>query len=198
MNINERLKQRRSELGKTLQQVADFVGVSKGTIQRYESGDIQNVGLDKIELVAKALDVSPSWLLGWDRSDELTETYLAGIYTWINNPSFTIVQKTQMKEHFWELLLKYKLLINSDADSRSFTKEIISQNLKTIDEISPLWKERLTNELESLTGWIDAFPRIMAHAHIEDNPTEQETIQTLAAHKIGDEEVSDEEMKLIK
>lgn len=52
------LRQRRTELGLTLLEVADKVGVSEATVSRWESGDIGNMGRDKIAAYAKALKVS--------------------------------------------------------------------------------------------------------------------------------------------
>ncbi len=71
MNISERVKERRKALDLTLQQVGDFIGVTKATVLRYESGDIQNIGLDKIEKLAKVLNVSPGWLMGWEKDSSV-------------------------------------------------------------------------------------------------------------------------------
>ena len=54
------LKERRIELGLTMLEVANLVGVSEATISRYESGNIKNMRRDRIEKYAKALQVSPS------------------------------------------------------------------------------------------------------------------------------------------
>ena len=64
------LKQRRTELGLTMLDVAKLVGVSEATISRYESGNIKNMRRDRIEKYAKALQVSPSDFL--DISEEIT------------------------------------------------------------------------------------------------------------------------------
>jgi transcriptional regulator with XRE-family HTH domain len=66
MAIGNRLKTRRNELGLTLENLAQRVGVSRQTIQRYESGVIENIPPDKIETLAKALRTTPSYLMGWD------------------------------------------------------------------------------------------------------------------------------------
>lgn len=58
MNIGERIRQRRKELGKTLEEVGKVVGVSKQTIQRYESGEIVTIPYDKLTLLARALECS--------------------------------------------------------------------------------------------------------------------------------------------
>nr|DAP10360.1 MAG TPA: Repressor protein CI [Caudoviricetes sp.] len=60
----------------TLEDLGNKIGVSRQTIQRYESGVITNIPSDKIELLAKYLSTTPSYLMGWENSDStLIETY---------------------------------------------------------------------------------------------------------------------------
>lgn len=73
-SMNERISTRRKELGLTLDEVAAFVGVNKGTVSRWESGEIDNMRRDKIAKLAKVLKVSPLFIMGMDAanaSDEL-------------------------------------------------------------------------------------------------------------------------------
>lgn len=72
MSIGTRMKERRLQLNKTLEEVGSAVGVSKATIQRYEKGAITNIPSDKIEKIAKALSTTPAFLMGWeDKSNRL-------------------------------------------------------------------------------------------------------------------------------
>ncbi|MDD2235473.1 MAG: LexA family transcriptional regulator [Desulfitobacteriaceae bacterium] len=64
MELGEKLKARRKELGLTLEQVGNFVGVSKSTVRKWETGFIENMKRDKIALLAKILRVSPLWVMG--------------------------------------------------------------------------------------------------------------------------------------
>lgn len=66
MEINEIIKQRRKELGLTLKQVAEQLGVSESLISRYESKDVKNMGIDKITPLAKVLKCTPAYLMGWE------------------------------------------------------------------------------------------------------------------------------------
>lgn len=66
MDRQKILKNRRLELGLTMREVADALGVSEATISRYESGDIQNMGIDKLQALAKILRCSPVYLMGFD------------------------------------------------------------------------------------------------------------------------------------
>lgn len=69
MSLHDDIKQRRIELGLTMADVAQSVGVSEATISRWESGDIANMKRDKIVSLAKALHVSPSFIIGWDEPE---------------------------------------------------------------------------------------------------------------------------------
>lgn len=62
--IGDRIKQRRLEIGMTLEDVANMVGVAVSTIQRYERGKIEKIKLPVVESIARALRVSPEWLIG--------------------------------------------------------------------------------------------------------------------------------------
>ena len=68
MSVQDIIKSRRKELGLTLKEVAERLRVSEGTVSRYESGDIQNMGIDKIASLAKVLQCSPGYLMGWEEA----------------------------------------------------------------------------------------------------------------------------------
>ena len=58
------LRERRLELGLTMLEVAQAVGVSEAAISRYENGHIKNMGRDKITNYAKILQVEPNCIIG--------------------------------------------------------------------------------------------------------------------------------------
>lgn len=64
MDEKSRFKDRRKELRLTLKEVANMVGVNYTTILRWESGEISSMRIDKVVLYAKALQVTPSWIMG--------------------------------------------------------------------------------------------------------------------------------------
>lgn len=70
MSLSSVLKKRRKELGLTLAQIADRVGVSEATVQRWESGNIQNIRYGKIDALAEVLGISPIALMGWPEGEE--------------------------------------------------------------------------------------------------------------------------------
>lgn len=66
MDMNEKIKSRREELGLTLQEVGEYIGVSKATVQRYESGEIKNLKQETISRLSEILKISPAYLMGWE------------------------------------------------------------------------------------------------------------------------------------
>lgn len=101
--LNENIKRRRLQMGMTLQQVGDAVGVTRATIQRYESGDIGNIDTKMIMKLADCFKTTPAELMGWAKpalvgnkkldeiitlcypmTDEQLELILQTIKTYIN------------------------------------------------------------------------------------------------------------------
>lgn len=66
MTIGERIKQRREELGLSVEEVARLLGKHRATIYRYESNEIEKFPTDTLEPIAKALHTTPAYLMGWE------------------------------------------------------------------------------------------------------------------------------------
>lgn len=73
MTIYERIKKRRKELKLSADQVAEALGVSRATIYRYESKDIEKIPFDFIQPLADVLQCSADYLMGWDKPDKVKE-----------------------------------------------------------------------------------------------------------------------------
>lgn len=69
MEMADRIKMLRKQQGLTLEEVGNRVGVGKSTVRKWENGQIANMRRDKIALLAAALGVSPSTLMGWDEPE---------------------------------------------------------------------------------------------------------------------------------
>lgn len=68
MSVSKRIRARRKELGLSAEEVAVLIGVSPSTVYRYESSEIENMGIDKLEPIAKALQTTSAYLMGWAES----------------------------------------------------------------------------------------------------------------------------------
>lgn len=73
MELKDKIKIRRHELGMTLEDVARVVGVGKSTVRKWETGYIENMRRDKIAKLAEALHTTPAYLMGWEESAEKPE-----------------------------------------------------------------------------------------------------------------------------
>lgn len=67
--IGNRIKYARDLRNATLDDIAKKVGVTKSTIQRYETGKIVKIKIPVVESIAIALNVNPSWIVG--KSDDM-------------------------------------------------------------------------------------------------------------------------------
>lgn len=112
-NIVERIKSRRQELGYSFQDLAKLTGMSKSTLQRYETGAIKNIPLDKLKVLASALKVAPEWIMGWDdirmnvsyaRNDRPTEEELCLMRKYRN---LNEKGKEKVREYIDDLTDKY-------------------------------------------------------------------------------------------
>lgn len=66
MSVGQRIKAAREQKDMTLDEVAKRCKTTKQTIFKYENEIVTNIPYDKIVMLSKALDVSPSYLFGWD------------------------------------------------------------------------------------------------------------------------------------
>lgn len=75
MNFGERMRSIRTKRGITLLTVAEKLGVTEATVQRYESGNIKNLKSDTIEEISDVLNVEPAYLMGWVQEAPVASTY---------------------------------------------------------------------------------------------------------------------------
>lgn len=74
MTTGERMKSRRKEIGRSAEEIAKALGVSRATIYRYEKGDIEKVPGQVLEPIAKALCTTPAYLMGWDENADTQDS----------------------------------------------------------------------------------------------------------------------------
>ena len=70
MTIGERIKARRKELHMSADELGKMLGKDRSTIFRYEKGEIENLPLDILKPIADALDVTPAYLMGWEKESK--------------------------------------------------------------------------------------------------------------------------------
>ena len=117
----KRIKELRLKNKLTLLEVANALGVSEATAQRYESGEIKNLKYDTIVALANLFKVSPGYLMGWESDDE--ESFSAH-EEYYNNP-----EVAQLAE---EMSSKPGLRVLFDA-SRDLSEDSLKMFAQMID-----------------------------------------------------------------
>ncbi|MDR1600279.1 MAG: helix-turn-helix domain-containing protein [Oscillospiraceae bacterium] len=64
--VGKKIYTLRKSLDYTLAELGGIVGVGASTVRKWEMGFIKDMRSDKVQKVADALQVSPSYLMGWD------------------------------------------------------------------------------------------------------------------------------------
>nr|DAS73714.1 MAG TPA: helix-turn-helix domain protein [Caudoviricetes sp.] len=118
-DLIERIKERRLKLEMSYQDLSDATQISKSTLQRYETGYIKKVPINQIEILAKALHTTPSYLMGWDAPP---------------SPSLSLTQ--QEETH----IKKYRQL---DADGRERVDYVLDMEHKLANERAEKEEQRL-------------------------------------------------------
>lgn len=107
--VGNRMRTRRKELKLSLQYVADKLEVSASTVQRYESGTIDNTKKLVIESVAEVLHVTPEWLRA--ETDMIESDY--------SDPALA-----KIEDLFQELIADYPLQVD-DPTASEFSRDLL-------------------------------------------------------------------------
>lgn len=79
-SIGARIRKSRKDLGLSMEELGKLVDLHESTVQRYEVGKIKDIEIETIITFAKALKVKPEYLLGWDVSDEYSNSIMIPVY----------------------------------------------------------------------------------------------------------------------
>lgn len=137
MKTNELIKARRQELGLTVREVADRVGVGPITVSCWESGNIANMRRDKISKLAKVLDLDPDVLTGYGHAYGPAYGHASGAET--QNGYYNDKDVSRMAN---ELKDRPDLRVLLDA-SRDLSKDDMFELIDIINKIKDgTWKEK--------------------------------------------------------
>ena len=121
---NERIRSKRLEKGITLAQVADTLGVTEATAQRYESGSIKSVPYEYMCAYGKLFNCSPAYLMGWE-------------------PEIDYIVKTDSDQ-------KNDIETYQKCSSHSKEKRLESRLLAYFNSLSDLGKKKALDNIEDL------------------------------------------------
>lgn len=197
MTVGERIKYFRNSKNMTQDDLASKTGTTKQTIYKYENNIITNIPSDKIEMIARALDVSPVILMGWDKKymeveqQIEMETYKAAARNRIDDVATSVDEKYNAK--LQEYLALYARSVNASRErGESYHPDFdlyvaMMLNQKYQKESMPLEiYERLIKKYGTSSG-IDEGSSYWHPKHTSDTE-----IHTIAAHHEGEEWTQEE------
>jgi len=112
MTKGERIKKLRIEKGITQSDMAKALNTTKQAISKYENGIVTNIPSDKIEGMAKLLNSTPEYILGWEQIQK-------------NNDTLTdIIVRARMDDDFFTLL---ETINQYDADKIKMLSAFLKQ-----------------------------------------------------------------------
>ena len=148
-----RMKERRLSLGLTYQALADKTGMSKSTLQRYETGFIKNLSVDKLNDLAVALETTPSYLMGWEESSPAKMHAPAGtIHIEYRDLNSIYVEEEHDKDE-----LMFKDSKGNIVDVRRGVKEMFRHNEDWANVAFQVSRELGDDDLEILKGLAEKF-----------------------------------------
>ena len=133
-DMGKKLRELRDARGITQREVANAVGVTEATVSRWESGHINNMRRDKIESLAKVLQVSPLVIMG--RDDESPAPPAAQPPTAPYHPELT--KRDELTEHEREHIELYR--------------ELDERGRNAVDDLTDLHVERVRESTERSSG----------------------------------------------
>ena len=129
MEMSERIRERRMFMGYTQEELGEKLGLQKSAIAKYENGRVENIKRSVIGNMAKILECSPSYLMGWDNDEDPTllkrDAALEDIEKILSTDGYTIYCENNDDDYFviknslnqtitsfydYELLSKYDFL----------------------------------------------------------------------------------------
>lgn len=124
MNVGQRIKNRREELGMTVDELASLINKNRATVYRYEKGDIESLPTPVLKPLAKALKTTPEYLMGWEEDDSL------GDYE--ENIEYLSQNYPDLVDLYNEIHANEQLVILFDK-ARKLEPQDLAQILKIID-----------------------------------------------------------------
>lgn len=117
LTIGQRIKNRRIELGLSVDELAAKLGKNRATIYRYEKNDIKDLPITILDPLAKALETTTAYLMGIDES---STNCVSDYSSYISNDSivFEITGRSlQYSPTMYEALLDWAKGMTEDSNS---------------------------------------------------------------------------------
>lgn len=104
MEMAERIKERRKAMGYTQTELGEKLDLKASAIAKYENGRVENIKRSTIADMAKVLECSPAYLMGWDEEDstiQKRDANLENIEKILSNDGYTLCCESYDDNYFY-------------------------------------------------------------------------------------------------
>jgi len=143
VDIGKIIKNRRGELGLTLEQVGKAVGVGKSTVKKWESGFIANMRRDKIAKLAEVLQIDPFVLISEAMEEDIKKLFLteeeeAFIYSYrnLNYMGKMLIQQTMLTAE-----ISFGKTVSMEDAMKEMAEQAEEEYRETLSRRSVLYKD---------------------------------------------------------
>ena len=131
-DMGRKIRELREKRGLTQREVANAVGVTEATVSRWESGHINNMRRDKIQSLAKILQVSPLVIMGMKEQD----------------PPAAPPSAQEAAEPYKAPLTKRDELTEHEREHIELYRELDERGRNAVDDLTDLHVERVRESTE--------------------------------------------------
>lgn len=130
MTVGQKIKKLRLDKGLTQQELGDLLGVKKAAVQKYESGQVQNLKQSTIKKLCEIFNKYPDYFI-YDEFDSWLEEELKKEVEFVQ-----IIEKKYGKE----VVNIFEVIIDLNEDSRKKVSDYVNdvafiQSVKCKDEV---------------------------------------------------------------
>lgn len=98
MTVGQRIKELRESKGISVIELANKLNVSRATIYRYESHEIEKFPVDILEPISNALGCSPAYLMGW--TDDPSPNFIKDNFCHLKEEYQQVTAASSLPVHF--------------------------------------------------------------------------------------------------
>ncbi len=150
-----------NERGITQKELASAIGISTGNVSDWKIGRAKP-SVDVLVKIADYFGVTVDYLVGRSEVrnlDGFTEVQDSGVIRWLNDRLFSAPEQKALKDHFLDMLTKYKMLLNELAvRNRSQARKTFVSEHQDFSELSVDTCESVKRQLLDLLQSAARFP----------------------------------------
>ena len=130
MTKGDRIRILRESKGMTQEELAKLLNTKRQTISKYEKGIVTNIPSDRIENIAKLLDSTPEYILGWEKVQKKNDTMTDIVLRMRTDSDFLSIVESLHSRNDSEIMELMKTLLSLDEEKIHCVKQMISAFLK--------------------------------------------------------------------